>query len=306
MSAKIAVVGSYNVGLTVQTSRPPSIGETVLGGNFSEGPGGKGSNQAIAAARLGAEVHFIGCVGTDRFGDDALRLWDEEGVHAHVRRDDVPTGAGVILLFSQGDNAIVVAPGANATLTPDDIDRTEEAIASCHVLLLQLEIPAETALYAAQVAKAHGVTVILNPAPAQALPRDAYRHIDVLTPNESEAHLLLGEAPDAGWGPEHLTRHLHQLGTQTVVLTQGKAGALIATAEGLESARAPTVRTVDPTGAGDAFNGALAVALAEGEPLSAAVQWACYAGAYCATKMEVIPGLAHRDQLETFIHKRRL
>jgi len=302
MALKVAVVGSYNSGFTVQAKRLPVLGETLLGHGYVEGPGGKGSNQAIAAARLGAEVHFIGCIGQDRNGDAALALWEAEGIHASVRRDQkAHTGVGMIMLFPEGDNAIIVAPGANNELAPEDIDLMEEAIADCQVLVLQLEIPVSTALHAAKLAKNHGVKVILNPAPVQPLPPDAFSLIDVLTPNETEAKVLVGQAPDARISDEALAQKLLNLGVGAVVMTQGKAGALIVRSKTVNRAQAPTIRTIDPTGCGDAFNGALAVAVAEGKPLVAAAQWACYGGAHCATTMEVIPGLASRQQLEALI-----
>lgn len=302
MAVKVAVVGSYNGGFTLKAPRLPVVGETLLGSGYREGPGGKGSNQAIAAARLGAEVHFIGCIGQDRQGDAALALWEAEGIHMRVRRaPKAHTGVGAILLFPNGDNAIVVAPGANALLGPEDVDLMAEAIIGCQMLLIQLEIPVETALRAAQLAKGHGLRVILNPAPVQPLPKSAFRHIEVLTPNETEARVLVGEAPDARVTPERLGEKLLELGVKSVVLTQGKAGALVVTPRGTTQVPAPKVGTVDPTGCGDAFNGALAVALGEGKSLVEAARWACYAGAHCATQLEVIPGLATRQQIEKMI-----
>lgn len=306
MSTKIAVVGSYNGGFTVKLERLPVPGETLLGGGYVEGPGGKGSNQAIAAARLGAEAHFIGCIGQDRIGDAALQLWEREGIQARVRRDRSHTGVGMIFLFPDGENAIVVAPGANSALSPDDVTLMEEALADCQVLLLQLEIPPATALHAAKLAKGHGVRVILNPAPAQALPQEAFAHVDVLTPNQTEARILLGESPSSALSHERLAQKLLQRGAKAVVMTLGKSGALVATEEGMDRVTAPQVKAVDPTGAGDAFNGALAVALAQGKPLMQAAQWACYAGAYCAAKMEVIPGLPTLKELEAFVRKHPL
>lgn len=306
MPVRIAVVGSYNGGFTVKLDRLPVLGETLLGSSYVEGPGGKGSNQAVAAARLGAEVHFIGCIGQDRIGDGALQLWEQEGIQVRVRRDRTHTGVGMIFLFPDGDNAIIVAPGANSALSPDDINLMEEAIADCHILLLQLEIQPETALHAAKIARGHGVKVILNPAPAQPLPPEALKCVDVLTPNQTEARLLLGESPSSTLSHEVLAQKLLKLGVQAVVMTLGESGALLATGEGMATVKAPRVKTVDPTGAGDAFNGALAVALAQGKSLREAAQWACYAGAYCATKLEVIPGLAKTHELEAFIRKHPL
>jgi ribokinase len=207
----------------------------------------------------------------------------------------------MILLFPDGDNAIVVAPGANLSLSTEDVTLMEESLAECKVLLLQLEISTQTAIHAAKRAKDHGVKVILNPAPAQLLPPDVYQYIDVLTPNETEAKILIGRKPNEDISIEELTERLLDLGVGSVVMTQGKEGAIVVGRRGQTRVKAPKVKTVDPTGAGDAFNGALAVALAEGKSLVQAAQWACYGGAHCARKLEVIPGLAKRAQLEAMI-----
>jgi len=307
MAVKVAVVGSYNGGFTVKAPRLPVVGETLLGSGYVEGPGGKGSNQAVAAARLGAEVHLVSCIGADRTGDEALALWEREGVHVCVRRDDkAHTGMGMIFLLPEGENAILVAPGANAKLSTDDINLMEEAIIGCQVLLLQLEIPVETAVHAAKIAKDHDVKVVFNPAPVQALPAQAFRSLDVLTPNLTEARALTGERPDSNTDVEELAGKLMRLGTRSVVVTLGKEGAFVLNQQGGVLVSAPKVKTVDSTGAGDAFNGALAVALAQGRPLREAAQWACYAGAHCATKLEVIPGLAHKKELSAFVEEHRL
>ncbi len=304
MPVNIAVVGSYNVGLTIQLDRMPALGETLLGKDYIEGPGGKGSNQAVAASRLGANVHFISSVGEDHHGDDAFSLWTKEGIYHHVKRDDQNhTGVGMILLFAEGDNAILVAPGANNALSRNDLDALEDTIASCQILLVQLEILTDTVLHAIKLAKKHGLTVVLNPAPVQPLPTEIFPMIDVLTPNETEAKTLIGENSNADISTESLAQKLLELGTGAVVVTQGKAGAMIATQNNIDYVKAPQVTTVDPTGAGDAFNGALVVALAEGKTLKEAAQWACYGGAHCATALEVIPGLATRNQLETLIER---
>ena len=292
----ITVVGSYNVGLTMETERVPLVGETVLGRGYSEGPGGKGSNQAVAAARLGARVRFVGKVGKDRHGDEALSLWQEEGVSVEfVKRTDAHTGLAFIVVGRGGTNAIVVDPGANGELTPGDVGNASAAIRGCGVLLTQLEIPAETAAAASKMAKEGGATVIMNPAPAR---RDAgvdISAVDILTPNETEFEALAG-TPDLDGG----ARALLARGPKAVIVTLGEKGARVWTEDDAVTIPAPRVRSVDSTGAGDAFNGALAVALSEGEPLTSAVRFANYAGALAVTRREVIPALPTRAELDEF------
>ena len=293
----IAVVGSYNVGLTIKCERVPSRGETLLGSGYSEGPGGKGSNQAIAARRLGGRVHFIGCVGRDRYGDDAVALWSSEGVSTEaVRRGDAHTGLAFIVVEPTGSNAITVDPGANSELTRRDVEASRKVLGRCGALLTQLEIPPQVAAASAFIAKAGGGTVILNPAPAVKASELDLSAVDILTPNESEFSVLAGTDDLEGGSRALLSR-----GPRAVVVTLGEKGALVTTEEDSFVVPAPRVRAVDTTGAGDAFNGALAVALTEGEPLSAAVKFANYAGALAVTKYEVIPALPTRRELEDFL-----
>lgn len=293
----IVVVGSYNVGLTIGTSRIPSRGETVLGGGYSEGPGGKGSNQAVAAARLGGRVRFMGCVGTDRYGDDALELWKAEGVTADpIKRVEAHTGLAFIVVEPEGTNAITVDPGANSHLAPSDVQAAFPAIRGCGVLLTQLEIPAATAATAAKLAKKAGATVILNPAPARSISELDLSSVDILTPNETEFIVLSGTADiEAG------SKALLAQGPRAVIVTLEERGARVVTDDESFSVPAPRVRTVDSTGAGDAFNGALSVALSEGEPLAASVKFANYAGALTVTRREVIPSLPTRRELDDFL-----
>lgn len=302
MPAKVTVIGSYNRDLLIQISQFPVVGETLLGKNYQEGHGGKGSNQAVAAARLGGEVHFIGCIGQDRHGDEALSLWEQENIYIRVRRDqNKATGMAMIMVLDSGDNAIVVGPGANQSLSAEDITLMEESISESHVLLIQLEIPVETALHAIKLAKKHRTKVILNPAPVQPLPEDIFQYIDILTPNETEARVLVGEPADSSISTEYLCEKLIHLGVKALVMTRGKAGALFTHGKGFKEIQSPKIKAVDPTGSGDAFNGALAVLLALGQPFEDAAQQACYAGAHCATKLGVLDGLATRTQLDQFI-----
>jgi ribokinase len=298
--ACIVVVGSYAVGLVMHADRVPQRGETVLGWDFQAMDGGKGSNQAIACARLGAAVTFVAALGDDAYGERGLALLNAEGVEtAYVRRvRDTPTGVGFIIVDNQGDNAIAVDLGANRRLAREDIDRAEEVIAGADVLLAQLEIPPETALYAAEIAHRHGVRTILNPAPAQPLPAERLAHVDILTPNLSEARTLTGL--HGGEVPE-LAGALRRAGAGTVILTVGEQGAWVLTDETPRLTPAYRMEVIDTTGAGDAFSAALAVGLAEGMALEEAVRFACAGGAYAVQSLGTVPSYATRPQLDAFV-----
>ena len=301
--ASVTVVGSYNVGLTMVVPRFPVAGETVIGRDFAEGPGGKGSNQAIAAARLGADASFVGNVGTDRYGDDAVALWEEEAVDTeHVGRDpDAHTGAGFVIVEEDGENEITVAPGANHALDATDVHAASDAIEASDCLLAQLEIRDEPIEAAVEVADEAGVPVTLNPAPARELPESVLARVDYLTPNQNEARILTGREPDADVGDERIARELLDLGVETVVMTRGADGALVVTGSETTRISAPSVPVTDTTGAGDAFNGAFAVALGEGHDVESAARFACRAGALAVTEMEVVPGLPTREDVESMV-----
>jgi ribokinase len=272
--ARIAVVGSYGVGQTFLVDRAPELGETIIGRAVRTDPGGKGSNQAIGAARLGAEVTFLTAVGRDAFGDSALELWAAEGVDAGaVLRPELPTMAAAIIVEASGDNRIIVVPGDLEALTPEHVDGFEAQIAAADVLLVQLEIPLPTAMRALEIGRANSVPTILNPAPAPAEPIAPV--CDYVTPNETEAPAV--SAADA-----------------TLVLTLGERGARV----GDELVPAFAARALDTTGAGDAFCAAFAVALAEGAKLVDAARWGCAAGAHMVEHEGVVPGLPTRAQLE--------
>ena len=271
---RVAVVGSYGVGLTFGVDRAPERGETRVGTLFRRDDGGKGSNQAVGAARLGAEVTFLTAVGRDAFGDRAHELWAEEGVDAAaVLRVPEPTMTAAILVEGSGDNRIVIVPGALSTLAPSHVDGFAKQIAAADVLLVQLEIPVETALHALEVGRDAGVRTILNPAPAP--PQPISPRADYVVPNESEARAVAGAEG-------------------MLVLTLGEEGARL----GEEIIPAYPARVVDTTGAGDAFCGAFAVALAEGASDEEAVRWGCAAGAHMVEHEGVVPGLPTRAQLE--------
>jgi ribokinase len=271
--ARVAIVGSYGVGLTVELDRVPDAGETVIGRTFRRDHGGKGSNQAVGCARLGAHVDFLTAVGDDAFGEDAATLWVDEGVVAQAVIASAATMTAPILVERSGVNRIIVVPGALAELSRAHVDEFADKIAAADVCLVQLEIPVDTALYALEVARRAGVRTILNPAPAPAEP--IAPEVDYLTPNETEA----GAVREA---------------KGTLVLTLGEQGAAI------DGERVPAfpATVVDTTGAGDAFAAAFAVALAEGLSDLEAARWGCAAGAHMVEHPGVVPGLPTRAQLE--------
>lgn len=291
---RIAVVGSYGVGLTMSVPRTPQAGETLTGGVFSSGHGGKGSNQAVAAARLGAEVSLLTAVGPDVFGDQARELWRTEGVAA----DKVVTAAastmvGIIVVEPSGENRIVIAPGALDQLGTTDVGAFESEIAAADVLVTGFEIPVGTARRALQLARRHGVRTLLNPAPAPDEPLDAelWGLVDVMTPNRTEAARLTGEQGlDSPWDCAAAIRRRY---AGVTIITLGGAGCLV-DEPGAQPRLVPAVaarRVVDTTGAGDAFAGALSVALARGDDLDVAVRYASAAGAHAVGIAEVIPSL---------------
>jgi ribokinase len=299
---KIVVVGSFVVGLTLRVPRMPYPGESLVGDSFDLGPGGKGTNQAVAAARLGADVTLLASIGNDLFGDVALDLYSREGISLdHIQRvDGVNTGVGFVTLLPSGENAIVLDPGANMQLTAAHVDAAEALIASSDILLCQLEIPDETVARAMALGRAHGATTILNPGPGRRLPEAIFADVDLLTPNETECRILLGLPPDDPTPTLELAQRLRDKGVESVVVTLGAEGALVVAATGAETIPTIPVQVVDPTGAGDAFNAALAVNLGAGMDLRAAVQEACYAGAFAVTQLGAIPGLATQSDLESF------
>ncbi len=291
---RVVVVGSANTDMVTRVPRLPVPGETLLGGAFAIAPGGKGANQAVAAARLGAVVTFVGCVGTDSFGDLLVLNLENEGISTeYVTRDpDAATGVALITVDEEfGENTIVVAPGANAKLSPPLIDLAAAAIRSADVLLCQLEIPMETVHAALQMARSAGVLTILNPAPAQFLSDELLSLVSVLTPNQTEAAQML----NADFDPSAAAIHLRQRGAGNVVVTLGAAGARVVSASGNSSVPAFTpAEVVDTTAAGDCFTGALAVALGEGQTLEQAVHFANAAASLSVESQGAQPSLPNR------------
>jgi ribokinase len=300
MTAKIVIVGSFNTDLTSYMERMPRKGETVHGRTFVVGPGGKGSNQAVAAARLGAEVTFVGRIGQDVFAPLALDIWKQEGVNTDyvVQDPDNSTGVAPIFVDDTGENSIVVVLGANLAVNKGDVDAAAEAIAQADVLLTQLEIDYDTVGYALKFAKDKGVTTILNPAPAGYLPPEVVKLADYMTPNETELEVLSNKP---GASVEDAAASLLTSDEQTVVITLGSQGARYMRKVGSALIPSFKVDVVDTTGAGDAFNAGLAVALAEGKGLGEAINFANATAALCVTKPGTAPSMPFRDEVEALL-----
>ncbi len=300
--ARIVVVGSVNTDMVVKSERIPAPGETVTGGQFFMPAGGKGANQAVAAARLGAQVTLVAKVGDDVFGRQAIENFQKEGIRTdHVVLDPQShTGVALILVDRRGENSISVAPGANFTITAAEVDAAAEAIRSADAVLLQLEIPMAVVEHTAALAAASGVAVILDPAPAAPLPTGLLQWITVLTPNESEAERLTGIPVSDEASARRAAAALRQAGARQVIITCGTKGALVSTAETEVLVPSFNVEAVDSTAAGDAFNGGLAAALAAGEPLVEAVRRAAMVGALSVTKMGAQPSLPTAEEVRAF------
>lgn len=303
MKKRIVVIGSSNTDMIIQIDRIPRPGETVIGGQFSTAPGGKGANQAVAAARAGGDVAFIARVGNDIFGNEALKGFVADNIDIeHIIRDTTaPSGVASIFVDRNGQNSIAVACGANANLSPADIEAAEKTIACADILVMQLETPIETVTAAAVMAHADGVKVILNPAPAQPLTDDLLKTVSILTPNETEAELLTGIGIENEDDARKAAEALLGRGVATVMVTLGENGVIIATADGVKKVDAFDVDPVDTTAAGDVFNGALAVAIAEGSQLNEAVLFANAAAAMSVTKLGAQPSAPTRDEIDKFM-----
>lgn len=297
---RITVVGSYATGLTMKVERIPTVGETLLGTGYRVDHGGKGSNQAVGCARLGAKVSFVSRIGQDPFGEMALELYRDEGIDvAHVKRTaDAPTGVGFIVVeAATGHNCITIDPGANELLTAADVSQCEAAFNSSAVVLTQLEIPVAAAASALACGRERGAITILNPAPVRPLSPSILQMVDILTPNQSEAKVLAGLSPRVEVEPEAVARDLIRRGVKQVVMTLGESGALVVTATSTTHVPAIHMSAVDTTGAGDAFNAGLAMALAGGASLEDAVRFAVVTGGLAVTKEGVIPSLPRRDEV---------
>ena len=295
----VVVVGSLNMDLVFRVARAPEGGETVIGQGFATVPGGKGANQAIACARMGASVVMVGRVGMDGFGTELLQAMASDGVDtSHVTRDaDTPSGVAMVMVDDAAQNRIVVAPGSNFRLTPELLENARDAIAAAGLLVLQLEVPLATVCRAAEIARAAGVAVLLNPAPAQTLPDALYGLVDYLIPNESEAAALTGIAVADVASASEAARVLLGRGARNVLITLGAQGVLIASAEGEFHLPANTVQAVDTTAAGDTFIGGFAAGLLEGLSLEKSAEIGQKAASICVSRRGAQPSIPYRREL---------
>ncbi len=300
---KIVIVGSSNVDLIVKTARIPLPGETVMGGEFMMVCGGKGANQAVAVNRLGGEAVFVTRIGKDMFGDRLLAQYESEGMDTGfvIRDAETASGVAIISVDANGENCIVVAPGANERLSMEDIDAAREQIVSADYVLMQMEIPLEVIRYVKNMAVAAGVKVILNPAPAAALDDDLLGGLFMITPNETECALITGQEVGNEAEAASAARTLLSRGVSNVIVTMGSRGALVQTAQQSLLVPARRVDAVDTTAAGDVFNGAVAVALSEGRGIVEAVRMATVASSVSVTRMGAQPSVPTRAEVEDIL-----
>lgn len=299
---KILVVGSSNTDMVIRTGHLPLPGETVIGGTFFMNPGGKGANQAVAVARLGGRIAFVCKTGSDVFGHQAHQLFTDEGIDASYVFSDTkhPSGVALITVDEKAENSIVVAPGANACLTPDDLLKAREAVEAADIVLLQLEIPMETVEAAAVMASEMGKKVVLNPAPASALSPRLLLTLYAITPNETEAETISGVHIVDEATAEEAARRIAAMGVRNVIITLGAKGALVFDGDKCEVVPACEIKAVDTTAAGDVFNGALVVALSEGRTLADAVRFACKASAISVTRQGAQSSVPYRSEVDVF------
>ncbi len=304
MTRPIVILGVFVADASFRADRMPRMGETLLGRGFALGPGGKGSNQAVAAARAGAQVHFVTRLGRDPFADMALRLWSEAGITPEISQHaEHATGAASIFIdAASGDNAIIICPGVASTISEADLEANAELIAGAALFMTQLEQPMAAALRGLQIARAAGVATLLNPAPAAELPEGMLALCDYLTPNETEAAALTGRAVTTVDEAARAAEALIESGVGTVIVTLGEKGALFH--DGAAPVHVPAFDAgpvVETTGAGDAFNGAFAAALARGEAPLAATHFGCAAAALSVTRPGTAPSMPELDEIRTLL-----
>lgn len=295
ITPRVLVVGSINMDLVSYSDRIPKVGETVLGQRFLTVPGGKGANQAVAAARLGAQVVLLGAAGMDHYGDQLVEHLSKNNINtSQIKRVATPTGVALINVDSAGNNQIVVVPGANFQLSPLDLEERQQVFANCDVVVLQLEIPLDTIGKAIELASQYNKHVILNPAPAQPLPEAWFSKVDYLIPNEHEAVLLGGEPTDNYFA-------LRQKLKKNLLVTRGEQGVTYANKDSVENVPAFQVEVVDTTAAGDAFIGGFSVGLAEGLAVEAAIKFASAVAALSVGKAGAQTSLPYRQEVEQFL-----
>lgn len=297
--SKIVVLGSCNTDMVIKSARLPVPGETILGGTFMMNAGGKGANQAVAAVRLGGDVTFITKTGNDLFGHQSKELYEKEGLNTqYILSDpDLPSGVALISVDDSGENCIVVASGANGTLSPSDLEDAEGTIRTTDILLMQLEIPMDTVEYAAKIANEGGNKVILNPAPAQSLSNDLLKNIYLLIPNKIEAEIISGIKVEDWKSAREAAGIICAKGVRKVIITLGSLGALLKDGDKYYEIPSNKVETVDTTAAGDTFCGALCVAMSEGENLVNAIKFANKCAAVTVTRMGAQASIPHRLEI---------
>jgi ribokinase len=306
LTMAIAVFGSINMDLVARSPRLPKPGETLTGYSFHTIPGGKGANQAVACARLGARTYMIGRVGGDEFGKKLKEELEGAGAnHANVMIDqENSSGVALIAVEDSAENMIIVIPGANGAIGEDDLARLEEILPRTQVLLLQLEIPLETIISAARIAKKHQVKVILDPAPAQVLPNEIYPLLDIITPNETETERLVGFPINGKQDAAKAARELKHRGVRDVIIKMGRHGAFALIDDQEKFFDVYQVKAIDTVAAGDAFNGALAVGLSEGLSIEESIRWGMACGAISVTREGAQTAMPERDELLTFLDGR--
>ncbi len=308
MSKSISILGIFVADLTFRTERMPNKGETYIGNSFKLGPGGKGSNQAVAARRAGAETMFITKIGKDTFGEMAMKLYADEGINSKYVWEipDMSTGAASIVVNEEtGDNAIIVVPGAADAMVPDDLDAAEAGIADCAFFMASLEVPIPVMQHGLEVAKRNGVSTILNPAPAAILPDEVYGLSDYFTPNETEAAILAGIPVVTIEDAEEAAKIFLQRGIDTVVITLGEKGAYVRNSVINQHVPAFDMggKVLETTGAGDAFNGGFAYALAEGMSLIEAVRFGSATAAISVTRLGTAPAMPVNSEIQDLLNK---
>lgn len=303
MSGRVVIVGSLNQDLVVGLERMPASGETVFGDSMERHAGGKGLNQAVAAARVGAPVSMVGAVSADSAGDFLLRVVQEEGIDdAQIARIDGLAGTAVIEVERGGANRIVVIPGANATVNADQVRASLEAIPDIAAVLTQGEVPADAVMAAMEVGRARGARTIMNPSPVQDYPDELYRLVDIAIPNEHEIEMITGHQTGTAADATRAARLLAERGVGTVIVTRGAAGSVWSTLTKSGSAGSFAIRAVDTVAAGDAFCGVVAASLSEGKSLTEALRWGSAAGALAATRAGAVPSLPTRDEVEELVN----
>lgn len=296
---KIVVIGSSNTDMVIKAERLPVAGETVIGGQFMMNPGGKGANQAVAVARMGGCVSLVTKTGNDLFGRQSIELYNIEDIKTDFVFSDMkaPSGVALISVDASGENCILVAPGANGTLSVNDIEKARNEIENACILLMQLEIPMETVEYAAEIAAAKGVKVILNPAPAQVLSSNLLKNLYIITPNKSEAELLTGIKVTDSDSARNAADIISSKGINTVVITLGSKGAFIKEGDQYYEIEAEKVQAIDTVAAGDTFCGTLCVGLSEGMTVVEAVKLACKASAITVMRMGAQSSIPYRSEV---------